>query len=485
MAVSHLLNVFSQFIDEIDEHYDAINVAYSGGIDSTVLLHLASMYLREKGDVLQTADKKDDLESKRQKQDFQLHIQLKATHINHQLSSNAVAWSQHCAAVCKALNVPFAAYKVDVSPFLKKGVEAAARQARYGALISNAKTNEVILLGQHLDDQAETLLLQLCRGAGPSGLSAMPSHRYERGVHFYRPLLQVTREQITEYAMTQGLTWVEDESNASVDHDRNYIRHEVMTRLMDRFPSINHQISKSASLCASESIVVNEYMSALEDTIMNEHRGVSIERLQQHSRSTQASFLRYWLEQNSLIPPSRGILSEIRESMTSNNDRQPQVTIGKHIVYRFSDYLYIRTSDDLLEPFSYTFKAIPCEYATEEFLAVIEFVESDLVENESFKSVKDPVNAILVPDKSEITIVRGGEVNQKFKPYENRPHKPLKDWCKEWHLPPYKRQNIIKIFCNCTLAAIYTDKLLINRGYLNQLNEADSSLKMMFTQKPQ
>ncbi|KAF0863182.1 tRNA lysidine(34) synthetase TilS [Pseudomonas sp. LD120] len=197
-------------------------VAFSGGLDSTVLLHLLA-----------------DLA-----QNHRLPL-LSAVHVHHGLQAAADAWPSHCQAVCAALGVPLQVVHVQVRA--GASLERAAREARYGAFAGLTQANELLLTAQHRDDQAETLLFRLLRGAGVRGLSAMPDCRPLGRGHLLRPLLSASRAELERYAVEHRLTWVEDPSNADPQYSRNYLRHQVMPSLLARWPQAVASMSRSAA----------------------------------------------------------------------------------------------------------------------------------------------------------------------------------------------------------------------------------------------
>lgn len=220
-SLSHLLH------DYLSERpMQRVLVAYSGGLDSSVLLHLL-VHLRDQG-----------LEQR----------PIQAIHINHGLSPFSEQWQRHCEACCRKLNVPLQVCRVAVTN-QGGGLEQAAREQRYRAFEALMQPQDALLLAHHLDDQAETLLLRLMRGAGPKGLAAMPAERPLGQGTLLRPLLNVTRQQLQDWATTFGLNWVDDDSNESLDFDRNYLRHSVMPLLQKRWPGFAGRWQQSARLC--------------------------------------------------------------------------------------------------------------------------------------------------------------------------------------------------------------------------------------------
>lgn len=197
-----------------------ILVGYSGGLDSTVLLH--ALALTHPGHV-------------------------RAIHVHHGLQSDADSWAAHAEAFCAALQVPLQVVRIDVVD-VDAGPEAAARAARHRAFHAAMQPGDWLALAHHRDDQAETFLLRALRGSGPQGLAAMHRHRpFGEGV-LWRPLLGIPRATLQAYADASGLSWVDDPSNTSVDFDRNFLRHQVMPLLRQRWPGADAAFARSAML---------------------------------------------------------------------------------------------------------------------------------------------------------------------------------------------------------------------------------------------
>ncbi|WP_207283718.1 tRNA lysidine(34) synthetase TilS [Pseudomonas sp. FW300-N2F2] len=197
-------------------------IAFSGGLDSTVLLHL-----------LATLSQHHALPA------------LSAIHVHHGLQAVAEAWPDHCRSVCAALGVPLDVVNVQVRP--GASIERAAREARYGAFVAALHGNEVLLTAQHRDDQAETLLFRLLRGAGVRGLAAMPRQRPLGLGHLLRPLLEVSRAELQAYATQQGLSWIDDPSNDDHRYARNYLRQRVFPVLAAHWPQASATLARSAA----------------------------------------------------------------------------------------------------------------------------------------------------------------------------------------------------------------------------------------------
>ena len=190
-------------------------------------------------------------------------LKINAIHVNHGLSVFAHDWQQHCEQQCAQRNIPLKIANVEVIPSARQSLEAAARAARYQAFQTLLSSNATLLLGHHLDDQSETFLLQLKRGAGAKGLSAMAAFsgakENRHGIDMLRPLLDHTRSAIQDYALAQQLTWVDDESNHDTRFDRNFLRHQVLPLLNQRWPGFTQSVSRSARL-------LNEQQTLIEQT---------------------------------------------------------------------------------------------------------------------------------------------------------------------------------------------------------------------------
>ncbi|AOE78088.1 tRNA lysidine(34) synthetase TilS [Pseudomonas lurida] len=199
----------------------AWHIAFSGGLDSTVLLHLLAFLANT-----------------------ETLPPLSAVHVHHGLQAAADAWPAHCQSICDNLGVPLSVKRVQVQP--GASLERAAREARYRAFAEVTGAGEVVLTGQHRDDQAETLLFRLLRGAGVRGLAAMPAQRPLAGGYLVRPLLDVSREALEVYAHEHQLKWIEDPSNADSRFSRNYLRHRVLPALTERWPQAVTGLARTA-----------------------------------------------------------------------------------------------------------------------------------------------------------------------------------------------------------------------------------------------
>ncbi len=286
----------------------------SGGLDSRVLLHL--------------------LGQARSHLDFK----LSAMHINHGISSNAKAWADFCADVCIRDEISFHAVTVNVPRDSGLGIEAAARVERYAVLLEHPA--DAVLLAHHQDDQAETLLLQLMRGAGVKGLAAMgsishqPSAASGQRKAILRPLLGVSRAQLQEYAEANDLQWIDDESNLDLSYDRNFLRHHIFPELEQRFPACRKTMARSASHLAEAAELLEEI--AREDAVraINEGR-LYLAELRRLSAPRAGNLLRYWVTECSGLILSAARMEDIRSQLLDARiDARVAINIGGRMLRR-------------------------------------------------------------------------------------------------------------------------------------------------------
>ena len=262
----------------------AWKVAFSGGLDSAVLLHLLAR-LRE----------------------AQALPPLSAIHIHHGLQAVADSWVELCRAQCRALNIPLQVRHVRVVP--GASLERAAREARYAAFAEVLAAGEVLLTAQHQDDQAETLLLRLLRGAGVRGLAAMPASRPLRGGYLVRPLLGVARVELEAWSRREQLAWVEDPSNLDTQLARNFLRHEILPRLTRHWPAASAVLARDAEQLAEADDLLGELAeldlaAALTPAAPDWLTLPSLEvaPLLELSEARQRNALRHWLRGRTLLP---------------------------------------------------------------------------------------------------------------------------------------------------------------------------------------
>ena len=396
----------------------SMTVALSGGIDSVVLLHL--------------------LHQLQKRQNFT----LKASHVHHGLSKNADKWVKFCEKLCTKLSIPLDVNYVKLPQKKSLGIEGEARQLRYEKLLQT-KT-DLVVLAHHEDDQAETFLLQLIRGAGVKGLSSMA--HFDNSRRLWRPLLNTSRIDIESYAKKHKLKWIEDESNQNIDFDRNFIRSKVLPILKNRFSHIIKVISRSSSHLAEAQHLLDDLAKVDLKSYLKSNKYIhklNVKTLDKLSNARAKNVLRYWLEINDQLMPSKDLLDELlRQVLTAKKDATIKIYLSKEFeIRRYQDEIYI----------------VPKDIKRQEDYEIVWAGESEIIlpngQKLKFKRVKGRgINLKFLDDKKlKIRNRQGGEF---FKPDSKRPTKKIKQLLHESDLPPWEREFLPLIFIGDQLAFV-------------------------------
>ncbi|SDW93509.1 tRNA lysidine(34) synthetase TilS [Thiocapsa roseopersicina] len=293
-------------------------VAFSGGTDSTALLHAAAT------------------------RPVHASGTLRAIHIDHGLHADSPCWAEHCRRICDALGVPLAVRRLNLTPIPGESLEATAREARYRALAEVLRPGDLMLTAHNQDDQAETLLLALLRGSGVHGLAAMPREAELGRGRLVRPLLDVPRATLEQYVRSFGLSWIEDPSNTSLRMDRNYLRNSIVPLLRARWPGLSATLSRSAGHCAEAAQLVDGLAAELMGACAGSHPGtLGIGALGALERSRRKAVLRLWLRRRGFALPDRRHLARILdEVIPARADADPLVAWFGCEVRRYRDDLF-------------------------------------------------------------------------------------------------------------------------------------------------
>ncbi|AAZ28202.1 tRNA lysidine(34) synthetase TilS [Colwellia psychrerythraea] len=294
-------------------------VAYSGGIDSQVLLH-ALVQL---------------------KQNKIINNEITVCHVNHGLSGNAERWQKLAEQECIKLSVNLIVKRVNVRSKAQQSLEALARDARYNALKSLREKKSVVLTGHHSDDQSETFLLALKRGAGLKGLSAMSVQTQLDQHLLVRPLLNVARQEIENYAENHQLSWVEDESNLDTCFDRNFIRQKIIPLLRERWPSINNTINRSASHCLAGQELLDELAEQDLTVCKTGDSGLHVSALTTLSPARFNNLIRFFMAQQGCLMPSTEQVNQVRLQLQADEDKSPQIKVAEQVFRRFKNTLFL------------------------------------------------------------------------------------------------------------------------------------------------
>jgi len=363
-----------------------------------------------------------------------------AIHVHHGLSARADAWQASCEALCQRLRVPLAARRVSVDPADPEGMEAAARRARYAALSAAAVEAKaaVVLLAHHQDDQAETLLLQLARGAGPHGLAGMAEARTdEGGLIWLRPLLRLPRSAIDAWVRSRGLAFVDDDSNALPRHRRNALRLAVVPAFARIFPGYPGTLARAAALQADAARLIDD-LAAQDLAPLDQGGRLDVAGLLQLPEHRARNALRHYLRREGLRPPSSSRLEGILGQLTCarGDARVDFVHDGAHFgVYR--GWLQRRTP--VQPPFERAWHGERELALPHGRLAFVDAVGAGL-------SAAAVAHAPIV--------VRSRAGGERLALDASRPRRALKAWLREAGLPPWQRAALPLVFCGDALAAV-------------------------------
>lgn len=413
-------------------------VAFSGGLDSTVLLHLVNSW----------------------RQSHPGSPELLAWHINHGLQDAANEWQLHCATVCDDWGIPLVVNRARVGP-AGKGVEAAAREARYTVFSQELAEGDVLLMAHHLDDQVETFFLRLLRGAGLQGMSAMPSERVLGSGLLLRPLLETGREQLRDYAQEQGLAYVDDPSNTDTSMDRNFLRHQVIPLLGERWSGYRQTVTRASGHVAS-ALATLEHNLPQPVTVYSTlgDPGLPLQVLTSGSRDVAAIRLRAWLRSAGLSMPDHAAADEfLRQLNEAAEDSSPRLDCGSYSLQRYGDAVYL-----LPEPWQGASRAGPLRGGTSCEVAGVGLLSL----------VTSPVEGIALAEGEcvDISWRSGGE---RCKPQGRGHSQTLKKLLQERAVPPWWRDRVPLVFLGGEMLAV-GDLWLCESSRLRQSPRGGDSL---------
>lgn len=373
--------------------YSKIYVGFSGGLDSTVLVHSLATQAVFAG-------------------------KIHPIHVHHGLSRYADVWEAHCKEICDNLNIPLLVYHLNLQ--LTSNVEETARLARHQVFQSVVSAEDCLILAHHRDDQAETLLLNLMRGAGIDGLAAMKPVHTIGSVTVYRPLLSHSRDQILSYALYFGLSWIEDDSNQNEIFSRNFIRHRVIPLLQEVWPAASQNIARAAQHCQDAKINLDALAHLDCPELSNRGDTLSIGELKELSHERTMNILRVWLKNNLNLMPSAATLNRVvHEVIDARPDTISCVDLNEKVIRRYQNRIYCLSS------------SMPAQLT---------------LDRENF-----PKNLELSLDsKIEIRFRTGGETIR----WKGQT-KSLKKLFQQWQVPPWLRDTVPLIYCDGELAAVY------------------------------
>lgn len=390
------------------DSYRSLWVGLSGGLDSVVLLHQLARLPALTG-------------------------KITAVHIHHGLSPHANAWLLHCQSLCTSLHVPLIARHVVFDN--RTNIEANARRARYDAFAALMTQGDGLLLAHHADDQAETLLLQLFRGAGIDGLSAMPTVKAFGSGELLRPFLMHSRKTLEAYASRHELTWVDDESNQDTHFSRNYLRHQIMPLLQEKWPGVVKNLNRTAQHC--QQARQNLRALATLDSEQTERSDLlSLTPLLSLDKARCANALRMWLMNNQVrLPPTDTFNRLIMDVIFASADARPCVEWDGVVVRRYQNTLYLM---------KHPVASIKLDMQWSLFPKPLQWGAVSLR-----PSLVDAGLHVPKGSRLDVRCRKGGELF-----HWRGQTKTLKQLFQQWRIPPWHRNDVPLLYINDQLAAV-------------------------------
>jgi len=405
--------------------HSSILIGLSGGVDSVVLLHLLH------------------------KLSTRFSWQLSALHVHHGISPNADAWSDFCADLCARLHISLHIERVDIAPLREHGIEAAARKLRHAAFAE--QSCDFVAVAHHADDQAETLLLQLLRGAGVRGASAMPQYT-ERAdsVPLIRPLLHCSRQEILAYAAAHQLHWIEDESNADDIYPRNFLRHRVLPLLSEKFPAYRDTLARSAQHFAEASKLLDEL--ALQDGVQAIHADtLDVAALQALSQTRAKNLLRYFLHScGAPMPQALQLDDMLHQLCSARQDAAVCISYSDWQVRRYRGKVYALHALGEFDPNI----VLPWHGEAElKWPALNTRLRFDRKQDADGKVLRSTSISLAKLQRAPVTLrVRHG--GEALRPHPAAATRTLKNLLQEHLVPPWQRDRLPLLYCGEELVCV-------------------------------
>ena len=400
----------------LHEPLPPLAVAFSGGADSTALLHAAASLPG---------------------------CRVRALHVDHRLQAESADWAEHCVRAAAALGVECRVLRADITreAIDAAGVEGAARQARYRLLAAALEPGECLLTAQHRQDQLETILLQLFRGAGLPGLAAMPGAAPFGAGRLLRPLLERGREELCDYLRARGVDWLEDPANSDPRFDRSFLRREIVPRLLARWPAADRNAARSAGHLAEGAGLLRQLAAADLDRCDAGEGRLDAGRLRRLPRARQGNALRHWLRSAGCRAPDARHLERLLAEVVAGPGEQPRLRLGEAEIRRFRDRLYLLPGEPGEIPSG------PLALAAGGMLALPGGL-GRLALRPGASTGLDPA---LVAGGCEVRFRSGGE---SLAPAADRPARRLKQLLREEGIVPWMRGRLPLVYCGDELVAV-------------------------------
>ena len=393
-----------------------IYIAYSGGLDSHVLLHLCGLNTTIKNKLI-------------------------AVYVHHGLQKQADDWVIHCRRQAQNLDISFKALYVDAK-HKDKSPEEAARDARYQALKALLNEHDVLLVAQHREDQLETVLLQLFRGAGVQGLAAMAEIAEFGQGKLLRPLLEHSQQELKDYALKYQLNWVEDPSNQCDDFKRNFLRNQIIPSLKTHWQALDKTVARSARHCATAQNLLSELAENLLNEVFNSDNSLSIEALLELEQAKQQLVIRQWFARLSLKMPSEAFIERIfHQVMMAKKNANPELKRNDCSIRRYQNKLYCLTVQSVVD--------LSESHRWSQTQAQLYLPNNGCLQ----RYITDRGISLDLWESSSVTVrYRGG--GEKIALPNRRGHHSLKKLYQEAAIPPWEREKIPLIYIDDKLLAV-------------------------------
>ena len=407
-------------------------IAFSGGMDSTVLLHVMKNIIDEKS-------------------------QIRAIHINHNIVDNSKVWTRTCKSICKNFGIDIEIISLEVT-HNGYGLEAAARDERYKKLKEKLYENEYLLTAHHEEDQMETVFLRMARGTGLDGLQGInEKYSFGEGIIF-RPMLEVSKTSVMDYAKEHQLKWVEDSSNQDTHFDRNFLRKKIIPQFRERWPSIASSVSRLSQLSAQNIKILNQIAEEDIGPIANMNE-LPLAKLLDKSFERANNMLRYIILANGMSIPSMKTLQDGLKEMLDPETDKSVIAWKDYCIRKYKNHLYFLSNSDL-EPNKVDVR-IPWEIGKTVNLGEnIGSIEATFIHGDGLSIEK-------CENKLTISYRQGGEL---IKPIGHRINKSLKNLFQENQILPWMRDKIPLIYYQDELVSVAD--LWFNQNYVASQNEA-------------
>ena len=406
-------------------------LAFSGGVDSVVLLDLLVNVLKESD-------------------------ALRIIHINHNLNEHSNDWAQFSSEICEKYDLPLICESVEPKRH-GKGLEADARELRYQSFRDVIQDDEYLLTGHHQDDQMETLLYRIFRGTGIDGLMAIRREiKFGKGF-LYRPMLNISREKIEEYAQLKNLKWIYDSSNDDSSYDRNFLRKDIIPSIKKRWPSVENKVSRLSVIAEQNQLLLNEL--ATEDVgQLKNYNHLDIETLSEKSYPRIINIFRFMIKKNNMSVPSMQVLNEGIKTLMHSKSKSPSMTWNDNTIRRYKHRLYFLNSalnspNDLSNEMSWDIKK------TINLGKNLGSIQARFLNGEGISLNRCPSNLA-------IKYRKGGE---EIKPSGHKITKSLKNLFQENNVLPWVRDKIPLIYVDQELISV--GDLWFNQDFKASANE--------------